>query len=93
MIVGPVSELESAVLADSIMGENIEIEEYGAYAQATLELPLQTKFVTAIRYDKHSYYDARISPRFALVERTSRWYIRFSYNRAFQTGAYLIYIC
>ncbi len=31
---GPVSELESAVLADSIMGENIEIEEYGAYVQA-----------------------------------------------------------
>ena len=68
------------------MGENIEIEEYGAYAQATLELPLQTKFVTAIRYDKHSYYDARISPRFAL-----QWNglpggnIRFSYNRAFQT--------
>ena len=68
------------------MGENIEIEEYGAYAQATLELPLQTKFVTAIRYDKHSYYDARISPRFAI-----QWNglpggnIRFSYNRAFQT--------
>ena len=58
---GPVSELESAVLADSIMGENIEIEEYGAYVQATLNLPLRTKFVTAIRYDKHSYYDARIS--------------------------------
>ena len=83
---GPVSELESAVLADSIMGENIEIEEYGAYVQATLNLPLRTKFVTAIRYDKHSYYDARISPRFAL-----QWNglpggnIRFSYNRAFQT--------
>ena len=83
---GPVSELESVVLADSVMGENIEIEEYGAYVQATLELPFRTKFVTAIRYDKHSYYDARISPRFAL-----QWNglpggnIRFSYNRAFQT--------
>ena len=83
---GPVSELESAVLADSVMGENIEIEEYGAYVQATLELPFRTKFVTAIRYDKHSYYDARISPRFAL-----QWNglpggnIRISYNRAFQT--------
>ena len=83
---GPVSELESVVLADSVMGENIEIEEYGAYVQATLELPFRAKFVTAIRYDKHSYYDARISPRFAL-----QWNglpggnIRFSYNRAFQT--------
>tara|TARA_B100000886_G_scaffold97046_1_gene64399 strand:- start:4005 stop:6929 length:2925 start_codon:yes stop_codon:yes gene_type:complete len=83
---GPVSELESVVLADSVIGENIEIEEYGAYVQATLELPFRTKFVTAIRYDKHSYYDARISPRFAL-----QWNglpggnIRFSYNRAFQT--------
>ena len=83
---GPVSELESVVLADSVMGENIEIEEYGAYIQATIELPFRTKFVTAIRYDKHSYYDPRISPRFAL-----QWNglpggnIRFSYNRAFQT--------
>mgnify|MGYP001185630727 FL=1 len=83
---GPVSALESATLADSVMGENIEIEEYGAYVQATLALPLQTKFVTALRYDKHSYYDARISPRFALQwNGLKAGNIRVSYNRAFQT--------
>ena len=40
---GPVSELESAVLEDSIMGQNIEIEEYGAYVQATLRTSFTNK--------------------------------------------------
>ena len=83
---GIVSENESITMADSIIGEVIEIEEYGSYLQATLDLPLQTKFVTALRYDKHSYYDARLSPRYALQwNGLSSGNLRFSYNRAFQT--------
>lgn len=83
---GPVSRNESITLADSTRGEEIEIEEYGSYLQGTFTLPFQTKFVTAIRYDKHSYYDARMSPRYALQwNGLSSGNIRFSYNRAFQT--------
>ena len=83
---GIVSNNESSILADSVMGDNIEIEEYGAYLQGTFDLPFQTKFVTAIRYDKHSYYEERFSPRYALQwNGLSGGNLRFSYNRAFQT--------
>ena len=83
---GIVDENESLTLADSTLGEKIEIDEYGSYLQATVGLPFQTKFVTALRYDKHSYYDARLSPRYALQWNGLRGgNIRFSYNRAFQT--------
>jgi len=83
---GTVSEEEDELLAGSVFGEEIEIEEYGGYIQGTFNLPLQTKLVTAIRYDKHSYYDSRISPRYALQwNGLKSGNLRFSYNRAFQT--------
>ena len=83
---GIVTEDESATLADSTVGDDIEIDEFGAYLQATIDLPADLKFVTALRYDKHSYFNERFSPRYAI-----QWNglqggnIRFSYNRAFQT--------
>jgi len=83
---GIVTERESATMVDSVIGDPIEIEEYGAYLQATLDLPMQIKFVTALRYDKHSYYDERFSPRYALQwNGLQSGNLRFSYNRAFQT--------
>ena len=83
---GIVTERESATMVDSVIGEAIEIEEYGAYLQATLDLPMQLKFVTALRYDKHSYYEERFSPRYAVQwNGLQSGNLRFSYNRAFQT--------
>ena len=83
---GAVSKNENETLVDSVIGEIIEIDEYGGYVQATIDLPLKTKFVTAIRYDKHKYFESRLSPRFALQwNGLKSGNIRFSYNRAFQT--------
>jgi len=71
---------------DSIIGENIEINEVGAYIQYSSELPYDLKLVTAGRIDKHTYFDYNFSPRLAV-----QWNglqggnIRFTMNRAFQT--------
>ena len=71
---------------DSIIGENIEINEVGAYIQYSSELPYDLKLVTAGRIDKHTYFDYNFSPRLAI-----QWNglqggnIRFTMNRAFQT--------
>ena len=71
---------------DSIIGENIEINEVGAYVQYSSELPYDLKLVTAGRIDKHTYFDYNLSPRLAI-----QWNglkggnIRFTMNRAFQT--------
>ena len=71
---------------DSIIGENIEINEVGAYIQYSSELPYDLKLVTAGRIDKHTYFDYNFSPRLAV-----QWNglqggnIRFTVNRAFQT--------
>ncbi len=71
---------------DSIIGENIEINEVGAYIQYSRELPYDLKLVTAGRIDKHTYFDYNFSPRLAV-----QWNglqggnIRFTMNRAFQT--------
>ncbi len=71
---------------DSIIGKNIEINEFGAYIQYSSELPYDLKLVTAGRIDKHTYFDYNFSPRLAI-----QWNglkggnIRFTMNRAFQT--------
>ena len=71
---------------DSIIGEEIKINEIGAYIQYSTELPYDLKLVTASRIDKHTYFDYNYSPRLAL-----QWNglkggnIRFTVNRAFQT--------
>ena len=70
---------------DSIIGEDIKINEIGAYIQYSINLPRELKFVTASRIDKHSYFDFNYSPRIAL-----QWNglkggnIRLTANRAFQ---------
>ena len=71
---------------DSTIGENIKINEVGAYIQYSSELPYDLKLVTAGRIDKHTYFDYNFSPRLAI-----QWNglqggnIRFTVNRAFQT--------
>ncbi len=83
---GLVRAEESPIFEGTIQGEEIEISEFGSYLQTTIDLPLQTKFVTALRYDKHSYYKGRVSPRYALQwNGLESGNIRFTYNRAFQT--------
>ena len=48
---GIVDENESLTLADSTLGEKIEIDEYGSYLQATVGLPFSNKICncTALR--------------------------------------------
>ena len=71
---------------DSIIGDEIKINEVGAYIQYSTDLPYDLKFVFASRIDKHTYFDYNYSPRLAL-----QWNglkggnIRFTMNRAFQT--------
>tara|TARA_B100002051_G_scaffold274824_1_gene316918 strand:+ start:457 stop:3126 length:2670 start_codon:yes stop_codon:yes gene_type:complete len=71
---------------DSIIGDDIKINEVGAYIQYSSELPYDLKLVTAGRIDKHTYFDYNFSPRLAI-----QWNglqggnIRFTINRAFQT--------
>ena len=76
-----------------LIGEEIKINEIGAYIQYSAELPYDLKLVTASRIDKHTYFDYNYSPRLAL-----QWNglkggnIRFTVNRAFQTPLFLICI-
>ena len=74
------------LIDSSIIGEKIEINQYGVYLQGTTKLLKDIKFVGALRMDKHTYFDHTISPRIAF--QWSGWKtgnVRFSYNRAFQT--------
>ena len=65
---------------------DIEITEYGAYTQISRLLNYDIKFLAALRYDKHSYFDGQLSPRIALQwNGLEAGHIRLSYNRAFQT--------
>tara|TARA_E500000178_G_scaffold43862_1_gene39234 strand:+ start:176 stop:3019 length:2844 start_codon:yes stop_codon:yes gene_type:complete len=70
---------------DSIIGNDIKINEIGAYIQYSISLPKDLKFVTASRIDKHSYFKINYSPRVAL-----QWNglkggnVRITANRAFQ---------
>ena len=64
---GPIHPIKILRPADSleIVGEDINITEYGAYLQASKIMMNDFKILGALRYDKHSYFDAQISPRLA----------------------------
>ena len=84
---GPIHPTKVLRPADSleIVGEDINITEYGAYLQASKMMMNDFKVLGALRYDKHSYFDAQISPRLAFQwNGLDAGHIRVSYNKAFQ---------
>ena len=77
---------DGSPLADSTMGEDINILQYGMYAQHSADWSNNIETVFALRFDKHSHYDdPYLSPRIAV-----KWSglknanIRLTYNRAHQ---------
>jgi len=85
--VGPMRNTGNST-SDSIeiVGSEIYIAEYGAYAQASTITQNDLKLLAAIRYDKHSYFNGQVSPRIALQwNGLEAGHIRLSYNKAFQT--------
>ena len=77
---------DGSLLPDSTIGENINILQYGMYAQHSADWSNNIETVFALRFDKHSHYDDYyLSPRVAV-----KWgglknaNFRFTYNRAHQ---------
>ena len=84
---GPIHPAKILRPADSLefVGEDINITEYGAYLQTSRMVMNDIKVLGALRYDKHSYFDAQLSPRLALQwNGLDAGHIRVSYNKAFQ---------
>ena len=77
---------DGSPLPDSTVGEDINILQYGMYAQHSADWSNDIETVLALRVDKHSHYDDfYLSPRIAV-----KWSglknanIRLTYNRAHQ---------
>ena len=77
---------DGSPLPDSTVGEDINILQYGMYAQHSADWSNNIETVFALRFDKHSHYDDYyLSPRIAV-----KWgglknaNFRFTYNRAHQ---------
>lgn len=73
-------------LTDRLTGEDLEIGQFGVYAQTTTPLSEQFSLVLASRYDDHENYDAQFSPKAGLIFRpTPDQALRVTYNRAFKS--------
>jgi len=67
-------------------GNNITIQEYGAYTQATKRLANdKLKLIGSLRYDKNQNFDAQINPRIAaVISPNEKSNIRLSYQSGFR---------
>lgn len=73
-------------LSDRQTGEDLEISQYGVYAQTETPLLPWLNLVLASRYDAHDRYDAQWSPKAGLVVKpTPDQALRLTYNRAFKS--------
>jgi len=77
-------------LADRLTGENIQVNQRGAYAQLEQPVTPMVKLIGAGRYDKHDYYPAQWSPKAGVLftpalDQT----FRFTFNRAFKSPTVL----
>ena len=77
-------------LIDRKTGEDVTIDQKGAYAQIDAPLTSWLRAVVAGRYDKHDFYDAQFSPKAGLlvtpaIDQT----IRLTFNRAFKSPTIL----
>jgi outer membrane receptor protein involved in Fe transport len=71
---------------DSLFPGNIKIAEYGGYIQLRKKLIRDILTVTATgRYDKHTNFDGRFTPRFTLVGKVAPDnFLRVSYQTAYR---------
>ena len=77
-------------LLDRQTGEDVTIDQKGAYAQVDAPLASWLKFVGAVRYDKHDLYSGQWSPKAGiLISPTPDQTIRLTYNRAFKSPSIL----
>ena len=67
-------------------GNNITIQEYGAYTQATKRFANdRLKLIGSLRYDKNQNFDAQINPRIAaVISPGEKSNIRISYQSGFR---------
>ena len=77
-------------LTDRQTGEDITINQKGAYGQVDIPLTSMLRAVLAGRYDKHDYYDAQFSPKAGiLVTPVEDQTFRLTFNRAFKSPTVL----
>lgn len=77
-------------LTDRLTGEDIEIGQYGLYAQLETPLAPWLDLVVAGRYDDHENYDAQWSPKAGVVFKPAAdQAVRVTYNRAFKSPTIL----
>jgi outer membrane receptor for ferrienterochelin and colicins len=73
-------------LTDRLTGEDLEINQFGVYAQSETPLMPWLDVVLAARYDDHENYDPQFSPKAGLVVKPStNQAVRLTYNRAFKS--------
>lgn len=80
-------DTDGTILGRNEVGGGADIEEYGAYVQATTELSPKFSLTVASRLDYNNVTeDVTVSPRAALVFKPARGHsIRATYNRAFNS--------
>ncbi len=73
-------------LTDRLTGEDINIDQWGVYAQSETQLLPRLQLLLAGRYDSHENYDAQFSPKAGLVFTPFDGHtLRGTYNRAFKS--------
>lgn len=76
---------EGTIFARDENGKEFNIDEYGAYAQASKTLADVLKLTGSVRYDKNQNFKAQVSPRFSAVLTLAKVHnIRASFQRGFR---------
>jgi iron complex outermembrane receptor protein len=77
-------------LTDRLTGDDLEINQWGVYAQTETPLVPQVRLLLAARYDDHDKYDAQFSPKAGLLwTPVAGQTFRVFYNRAFKSPSTL----
>lgn len=77
-------------LSDRLTGEDVSINQYGVYAQATTPVHPMLDVVLAARLDDHENYDRQFSPKAGVVFKPADGHaLRATYNRAFKSPTIL----
>jgi iron complex outermembrane receptor protein len=77
-------------LTDRLTGKDLEIDQWGVYAQSETPLIPQLRLLLAARYDDHQNYDPQFSPKAGLLwTPVTGQTFRVFYNRAFKSPSTL----
>lgn len=73
-------------LTDRLTGEDLQIDQWGVYAQSETQLLPRVQLLLAGRYDDHENYEAQFSPKVGMVVSPADGHsLRATYNRAFKS--------